>query len=148
MRRAYLLVIVVMILLFSALTIGLGWYLFIPQKISQIVSFDKADTIFEDLVPDQPQIVNDTVNEQKAVRLKIGEKAAYRKEGYAEVEVALINVDDFEGSAKIIAYLYYARKQVANNTLIVENIAPGETVIKQIVVETQKDWNAFDVRQI
>jgi uncharacterized iron-regulated membrane protein len=149
MRRAVFLLIVVFILIIIALMMGLGWYAYIPEKISEVVVQKQAPTMAQN-VPQKPaeQPKTGEITEAEQVRLNLKERAGYKKPGYAEITVKLVNLDNFAGSARLNVTLYYAKQPVASTVALVENIQPLETTMRTITVSTTKDWNAFDVRQV
>jgi len=142
MKRVVFLLFVVVILLAASFMMGFGWYLYIPQKIREIVG--------EKQINEQHYNVSEIplTEEAKQVRLKIGERAGYKMAGYSIINVTITNLDNFDGDARIMATLYYARTAVANSTILVKNIKANEKTTKTIVINTTKQWNAFDVRQI
>jgi len=143
MRRVIFLLIVIFILLAASLMVGFGWYLYLPKKISELVGGKQVQVPAQN-ISEKPSVAGET----RQVTLKIGEIAAYKRNGYAEINVTVKNTDNFNGDAKIIATLHYAQEPVANSTVLVESISPKETVKKTIIINTTKQWNAFDVRQV
>lgn len=138
-------IMIVVILIVASLTIGLGWYIYIPEQISKIVGTENPkispNTSSVPVVEPEQTVV-------KKISLKIGEKAAYKRNRYAEIKVELTNLDNFEGDANVAGILYYAQVDVANSVLTIKNIKPKEVFNATILVNTTKNWNAFDVRQI
>jgi len=143
MKRAYILIAVFLILVFASLMIGLSWYLYIPEKISQIVGIGSNNELPAPSAPAAP-IANESHRE---ISVKIGEMAAYRKIAHAEINVTLTNLDNFKGDAKIFVALYYAQLPVANSTTVVSLNASQKAEVK-LIVNTAKNWNAFEVKQI
>jgi len=144
MRRVIFLVVVVIILLFASLMVGLGWYLYIPKKINEIVEKtqnQRAQQIQKNISPAPVQ------EEARSVNLKLGERAGYKRNRYAELNVTITNLDNFKGDAEILAVLYYAQTQVANSTATMAFNA-NEKSTRTIIVNTTEQWNAFDVKQI
>ncbi len=145
MRRVIFLLVLVIVLMIAALSIGLGWYLLIPEKISEIVGGpQKQVNAPEASVPSLPVVSPEAANN---VRLKIGEQAGYKMKGFSQVNVNVTNLDNFAGDAKLFAVLYYAQKPVANATILV-SFQPRQSVIEKIAINTTGQWNAFEVRQI
>ena len=143
MRRVIFLLVVVIILLIAALSIGLGWYLFIPEKISRLVGGPQKQ-VNTPIANASPLA---SAEAAKIVRLKIGEKAGYKMKGFSQVNVNVTNLDNFAGDARLLAMLYYAQKPVANATALFD-FQPKQSVIKRIAINTTRQWDAFDVRQI
>jgi len=141
MRRVAFLLAVIIILIVASLAIGLGWYIYIPKKITEIIGREQQGLPAGNISGPIPL-------EGREVTLKIGEKAAYKRSGYAEINVTVMNIDNFGGYARLEATLYYARIPVANSTVLIENINPKQAFTKTITIRTTKEWNAFDVRQV
>jgi len=144
-KQVTILIIIIIILIVASLTIGMGWYIYIPEKISKLVGAENPK--ISSNIPEVPAVQPEQAV-VKAVRLKIGEKAAYKRNRYAEIKVSLTNLDNFEGDATIAGVLYYAQTDVGNSVLAIKNIKPKEVFNATIIVNTTKNWNAFEVRQI
>jgi len=144
-KQVTILIIIIIILIAASLTVGMGWYIYIPEKISKIVGAGSPKTSSDISGVPAVQPGQEAVKE---VRLKIGEKSAYKRNRYAEIKVELTNLDNFEGDATIAGVLYYAQTDVANSVLVIKNIKPKEAFNTTIIVNTTKNWNAFEVRQI
>ncbi len=145
MKRAIFLVVLVAILILATFMIGFGWHLYVPQKISEIIEREEpaeAPSV-EEVIPEDET----GADEEKEVSLEIRERGAYKKPGRAVINATFINKETFGGNAKITVTLYYARKQVINKTILIENIKPREKFVETVEINTAEQWNAFDIEQ-
>src|SRR3989304_3625833 len=98
MRRAYILILIVAILVFSAFAVSFGWYYYAKQTAMKIVGIEEKGAEQIPAVQEQ-DIAEKQVAVKKAV-LKIGEKAAYRKPSGAQVVVEIQNAGSYAGTAE------------------------------------------------
>ena len=143
MRRAYTLIIVVLILVFSAFAVSLGWYYSIQKAVEDTVT---GGTTAEEAVQEtSEEVAQETTRKAELV---LGKRAAYRKSYGADITVYIESIDVFEGSAEIYAELLYHQRSVSSNSVIIESISPGEKTSVTVQVNYDGPWSAFDVKQI
>src|SRR3989338_4947539 len=99
MRRAYVLIVIVIILVFSAFAVSFGWYYYAKQSVKEFVGI-------EEKIPQPEEIAEEKAISQaeiplKNVVLKLGERAAYRKPSGARIVVDVENAGNFVGDAEI-----------------------------------------------
>jgi hypothetical protein len=145
MRQITILLAIVFILIFASFSIGLGWNVYIIEKIKPVAGGNQA-TAIEQSSPEAKTNISEIT--AKNVRVKIAKRAAYKRDGYAEINFTVKNTDGFAGNAEIAAILYYAHMPFANATILVRTLEPDREVAKTIIVNTTKDWSAFEVKQV
>ena len=145
MKRVAILLAIVIVILLALLIMGLGWNAYITGKIGKIAGQKPEEAASPGYIP-QPQ-AQKSEEPAKTVMLKIGERAGYKRNGYAEINVTVTNLENFSGEAQVFAELYYSRKPIANSTVLI-SLQPNQKLTQTIRIDTAESWNAFDVRQI
>jgi len=146
MKRAYILIAIVVILVFSAFAISFGWYYYAGQSIKKFVGMEEKP-LQKEVAAEQPAAEKEVV--LRSARLKLGTRAAYRSPpNNARIFVSVKNIGGYIGSATIYAELSYKQNAVANGTFFIKSIPPGKEMNVTINIENYREWNAFDVRQI
>ena len=146
MKRAYLLILIAAILIFSAFAISFGWYYYAKQSVMKAVGFEQKSPEPSSVISEK-SVTENEIPLKKAV-LKIGEKAAYRKPSGAQIVAEVKNIGNYAGTADIYAGLIYNQEEVANNSMKISLIEPGQSLNATINITYFKQWTAFDVRQI
>lgn len=138
--------IIAAILVFSAFAVSFGWYYYAKQSVEKAIGIVQEQP---EITPVQKNITAEkpAIAEKKAV-LKLGERAAYRKPNGAQIAVSVKNIGSYAGSAMVYAELSYSQAAVANNSVTIPLIQPGQEMNVTISITYFRQWSGFDVRQI
>ena len=146
MRRAYILILIVIILVFSAFAISFGWYYTLQKEVKKAVGIEEKP--YAAPPPEQEKNVSGETAVAKKAVLEIGKRAAYRKPNRAQIVADVKNIGKSSGSAEVYAEIFYNRISVANNSVLIPLIRPGQEMNVTVNIAYFHQWTAFDVRQI
>ena len=131
-----------------AVWIALGLVVLVVTALAiWIMTREKAVQPELPVVIEQPTAVPEPEGIAEPVRpvLELRERAAYRLPSGARIWGVLRNIDNFSGPGLVEARIYFAGKEVANSSLFVNEIEPGQEREFELIVRYDGEWNAFNI---
>ncbi|MEM4336936.1 MAG: hypothetical protein QXG86_02945 [Candidatus Woesearchaeota archaeon] len=143
MKQINSLFLIIFILILSAFAVSFRWDHNFKEFLRKTLE-EKTININDVTENIDKNLSTETHKTQKAT-LKLGERAAYRKEKGAQIT---INVEALsEGDAEIYAELLYQNKPVANNSILLSSISKGQKINVTINIPYTGLWTAFNISQ-